>query len=68
MHRAVRVALNKINVTSGVANLNHRASFMQCLPHTKYIAYPHYTSCLTYALEQRTLCLTGTGKENLCSN
>jgi hypothetical protein len=37
------------------------ASLPSCgvLPHTKYIAYPHYISCLTYMREQRTLRLTG---------
>ena len=42
-----------------VVNLNQRGSLRAaCLPHTKYIAYSQYISCLTYVLEQRTLRLT----------
>src|ERR1044072_8729451 len=54
-----KAALNEINVRSEVSNLKS-SSLSSCmvLPHTKYIAYPHYISCLTYMLEQRTLCLT----------
>jgi hypothetical protein len=44
---------------SNAGYISH-ASRAEVLPYTKYIAYPHYISCLTHMLEQRTLCLTET--------